>query len=261
MVENRRVDDGRVVQRHALYLGEINSSRRRLASSDRDFPHGSGAPRTVALFPEDRIAAVADEDSGCGFACQRSSCTGRGNGARAGWRASCGRSWGWTGFGPTACRRAARARAGIRFSKFWWPIGCSLRAASGGCIAHWFEQQAMADLLGADFRWPRAHKLYRCHGSFARAQGSVVRAPGRRWNDLFNARFEVLLYDLTSTYFESDAAQIPKATSAASATAATSAAIACRWSSRWWSRRKAFRWPTRFCPATRRTRQTLRQFP
>ena len=25
-----------------------------------------------------------------------------------------------------------------------------------------------------------------------------------RWKDFFNARFEVLLYDLTSTYFESD---------------------------------------------------------
>ena len=25
-----------------------------------------------------------------------------------------------------------------------------------------------------------------------------------QWQDLFNARFEVLLYDLTSTYFESD---------------------------------------------------------
>src|SRR5271166_1189044 len=27
---------------------------------------------------------------------------------------------------------------------------------------------------------------------------------GKRWQDLFGARFEVLLYDLTSTYFESD---------------------------------------------------------
>jgi hypothetical protein len=25
---------------------------------------------------------------------------------------------------------------------------------------------------------------------------------GERWQDLFGARFEVLLYDLTSTYFE-----------------------------------------------------------
>ena len=26
----------------------------------------------------------------------------------------------------------------------------------------------------------------------------------QRWKDLFNAKFDVLLYDLTSTYFESD---------------------------------------------------------
>jgi transposase len=32
----------------------------------------------------------------------------------------------------------------------------------------------------------------------------------RRWKDLFNARFEVLLYDLTSTYFESDTPFAPE---------------------------------------------------
>ena len=31
-----------------------------------------------------------------------------------------------------------------------------------------------------------------------------------RWRDLFNAHFDVLLYDLTNTYFEIDAAQLPE---------------------------------------------------
>jgi hypothetical protein len=62
IVENRRLDDGRVVQRQVLYLGEINSSQ---AAAWRKaievFDEASGEPRTLALFPEDRGAAVADD--------------------------------------------------------------------------------------------------------------------------------------------------------------------------------------------------------
>ena len=38
----------------------------------------------------------------------------------------------------------------------------------------------------------------------AGAQAALFAHLTQRWKDLFNARFEVLLYDLTSTYFESD---------------------------------------------------------
>src|SRR6201995_6163940 len=62
IVEKRRLDDGRVVQRQVLYLGEINSSQ---AAAWRKaievFDEASGEPRTRALFPEDRTAAVADD--------------------------------------------------------------------------------------------------------------------------------------------------------------------------------------------------------
>jgi hypothetical protein len=62
-VENKRLDDGRVVQRHVLYLGEINSSQE-LAwrKSIEVFQDGQVRPSTIALFPEDRCEAlVADE--------------------------------------------------------------------------------------------------------------------------------------------------------------------------------------------------------
>src|SRR6516162_9308084 len=63
IVENRRLDDGRVVQRQVLYLGEIHSSQ---AAAWRKaievFDEASGEPRTLALFPEDRCAAI-DEGS------------------------------------------------------------------------------------------------------------------------------------------------------------------------------------------------------
>jgi len=68
----------------------------------------------------------------------------------------------------------------------------------------WFERSAMADLLGADFALADSHKLYDCHDLLLVHKAALFNHLQERWKDLFNARFEVLLYDLTSTYFESD---------------------------------------------------------
>ena len=63
LVENRRVASGRVVQRHALYLGEINDSQQEAWRKTIEiFQEGQARPRTVAFFPEDRIGPVADAD-------------------------------------------------------------------------------------------------------------------------------------------------------------------------------------------------------
>jgi hypothetical protein len=63
VVENSRLDGGRVVQRHVLYLGEINSSQaeawRRVVEV---FDEEAGQARTLALFPEDRCEGPAGED-------------------------------------------------------------------------------------------------------------------------------------------------------------------------------------------------------
>jgi hypothetical protein len=64
VVENKRLDDGRVVQRHVLYLGEINSSqaaawRKAIEVFDVD----AGRARTLSLFPEDRCEAIAGDAS------------------------------------------------------------------------------------------------------------------------------------------------------------------------------------------------------
>ena len=63
VVENRRVHDGRVVQRQVLYLGEINDSQRAAWSKAIEvFDEGAGQPKQIALFPEDRVAPVLDCD-------------------------------------------------------------------------------------------------------------------------------------------------------------------------------------------------------
>jgi len=66
IVENRRVAGGRVVQRHVLYLGEINSSQElawRKSIEVLDEKGSGSAARTYALFPEDRCAGVLPDES------------------------------------------------------------------------------------------------------------------------------------------------------------------------------------------------------
>src|SRR5262249_23672042 len=73
----------------------------------------------------------------------------------------------------------------------------------------WFAKSAMADLLGADFGLAEAHKLYGCHDRLLAYKEALFSHLVDRWRDMFNASFDVLLYDLTSTYFEIDAADLP----------------------------------------------------
>src|SRR5439155_13749114 len=68
----------------------------------------------------------------------------------------------------------------------------------------WFGSCALGDLLGADFSLAESHKLYACHDLLLKHKQALFDHLVGRWRDLFNASFEVLLYDLTSTYFESD---------------------------------------------------------
>jgi len=69
---------------------------------------------------------------------------------------------------------------------------------------HWFERSALGDLLGADAALADIHTLYACHDRLLEHKEALFDHLVSRWRDLFNVSFDVLLYDLTSTYFESD---------------------------------------------------------
>src|SRR5476651_195023 len=68
----------------------------------------------------------------------------------------------------------------------------------------WFEQSAMGDLLGEDFDLVQKDNLYRCLDKLLAHKTDLFNFLQQRWKTLFEAKFEVLLYDLTSTYFECD---------------------------------------------------------
>jgi len=68
----------------------------------------------------------------------------------------------------------------------------------------WYDRSAMGDLLGADFALAAKDTLYRTLDRLLVHKEALFRFLHGRWQDLFGVKYEVLLYDLTSTYFESD---------------------------------------------------------
>jgi transposase len=205
VVENKRVSGGRVLQRHVLYLGEINSSqelawRRSIEVLDE----GTRVARTLALFPEDRCEGVVPDESIVRLKLGQL-------------RLERPRQWGacwltlqlWQQLGLDEfwSERLRPSRKGTRFDQVLFVL-VAYRLLSPGSEwrlhRHWFEHSALADLLGADAALADIHTLYACHDRLLEHKQAVFDHLVGRWRDLFNVSFDVLLYDLTSTYFESD---------------------------------------------------------
>ena len=122
VVENKRLDGGGVVQRHVLYLGEINSSQAEVwRKAIEVFDADAGSSRTLALFPEDRCEVGVDDASVVRLRISEMRLHRPRQWAPVGWRACCGESCNSTGSGRSACPRAGSERAGIRFCKCWSP--------------------------------------------------------------------------------------------------------------------------------------------
>ncbi len=203
LVENRRVSSGRVVQRPVLYLGEVNDSQQEAWRKTIEiFEEDTARPRTVALFPAERVGPIADADIVRIRLRELSLHRPRQWGAC--WLAS--QLWEQLQLDRFWAERLPPSRKGTRWD---WVLQILVfyRLIEPGSewrlYRHWFEHSALADLLGGDLELADIHKLYQCHDRLLRHKRELFDHLTRRWKDLFNARFEVLLYDLTSTYFES----------------------------------------------------------
>jgi hypothetical protein len=211
IVENKRLDDCRVVQRHVLYLGEINASqavawRKAIEVLDVD----AGGARTLALFPEDRCEAVTGDASVVQLRLSALRlCRPRQWGAC--WLA--GQLWRDLQLDRFWADRLPASRKGTRWDQVLQVLATYRLIAPGSewrLHREWFGKSAMGDLLGADFGLAEAHKLYACHDLVLAHKEALFGHLVERWRDLFNADFDVLLYDLTSTYFEVNAADLPE---------------------------------------------------
>ncbi len=204
IVENRRVAGGRTVQRHVLYLGEINDSQKAAwCQTIEAFDEGGQQARQIALFPEDRAAPALD----CDVVHVR----------LGGLRLRRPRQWG-------ACWLACHVWDQLRLDDFW---SARLPASRQGTRwlnvlktlaayrlidpgsewrlhRQWYERSAMGDLLGEDFAVAQKDTLYRCLDQLLAHKTELFSFLQQRWKTLFQAAFDVLLYDLTSTYFECD---------------------------------------------------------
>jgi hypothetical protein len=203
IVENKRCAGGRIVQKPVLYLGEINDQQEaHWQKTIEIFEHGQALPRTVALCPAERPVEIDGENVLRIKLSEMELCRPR--------------QWG-------ACWLFCRLYAELELDQFWkehlppsrkgtrWDLIlqtlCAYRLIDPGSEwrlhKQWFEESALADLLGEDFALAELHKLYDCHDYLLKHKSALFDHLRPRWQDLFNAKFDVLLYDLTSSYFES----------------------------------------------------------
>jgi hypothetical protein len=205
VVENRRLRVGRVVQRHVLYLGEINSSQELgWRKSIEVLEEGGRAPRTLALFPEDRCEGLLADESVVRLRLSQLSLR-RPRQWGACWLALT--LWNWLDLDDFWGERLAPSRKGTRWDQVLFVLAAYRLIAPGSewrLHREWFGRTGLADLLGADESLADPHVLYGCHDKLLEHKEALFSHLVDRWRDLFNASFEVLLYDLTSTYFESD---------------------------------------------------------
>lgn len=202
LVENQRLASGKVSQRQVLYLGEINDSQKAGWCKAIDVLDGvHDRPTQLALFPDDReapeLACATIQLRLNELSLHRP------------------RQWG-------SCWLACHLWDSLQLDQFWatklspsrkgtsWvnvlKTLVSYRLISPGSEwrlhREWFRNSAMADLLSEDSSLVQKDTLYRCLDKIVEHKKDFFTYLTQRWHHLFNVRFDVLLYDLTSTYFE-----------------------------------------------------------
>jgi transposase len=211
VVESRRLSSGQSAQRQLLYLGEINDSQSAAwRKSIEVFDEQKDQASQAALFPDDR-PIPADEVNALSLVMSEM-------------RLLRPRSFGDCWLGCHLWRE-------LRLDRFWqeqladeagavpWEKVLQLLAVNRLCQPgsefavhrHWFLASAMDELLECDFAVADKDRLYRCLDRVLAHKDALCRHLTEQWKTLFDARLDILLYDLTSTYFEGGCAQIPKA--------------------------------------------------
>lgn len=204
IVEAKRCAGGSVVQRQVLYLGEINDSQREAwCRVIEAFDEDTQRRTQLALFPAHR--ELPEHAKGYGVQVRLEAM-----------QLLRPRQWG-------ACWLACQLYEQLELDRFWEARlpdsreGTCWRDILETLVCYrlidpgsewrlhrlWFESSAMGDLLGADYALVEKNALYRCLDKVLPHKSALFSHLIQRWQNLFGARFDVLLYDLTSTYFES----------------------------------------------------------
>ena len=191
-----------MVQRQVLYLGEINDSQHAAWCTAIQVLHeGSDGPEALALFPDDRpvpamrcaVVQIRLSELKLYRPRQWGAC----------WLAL--QLWEQIALDAYWAKKLPPSRKGTRWLNVLKTLVCYRLIDPGSewrLHRQWFAQSAMGDLLGEDFSVAQSDTLYRCLDKLLPHKDGLFAFLKGRWQTLFGARFEVLLYDLTSTYFE-----------------------------------------------------------
>jgi len=211
VVESVRRPSGPVHQKTLLYLGELNDSQKAAWTKALDvFNTDSGQIETRSLFPADCAPPLTEapalslrlEDYHLSRPRQYGAC----------WLAR--ELWEQLGLDQFWAEKLAPSREGTDWARLL-QVSTAYRLIAPGsewrCHRQWYDRSAMGDLLGPDFHWGGKDQLYLVLDRLLEHRPALFTHLQARWKDLFAAKYEVLLYDLTSTYVEGQAEQIPKA--------------------------------------------------
>jgi transposase len=209
--ESRRLRSGRVVQRRVLYLGEINDSQQAAWRKTLEvFDEQQRDYTTLSLFPEDRPVPAEAVDS---VQVKLSEMKLR----RARPYGNCwlgGELWRQLELDRFWEQRLGRGREEVSWAQVLELLVVNRLIDPGSEFRlhrQWFDQSAMDVLLGVDFAVAAKDRLYRCLDRILKHKRDLFVHLQQRWKNLFDVSFDVLLYDLTSTYVEGEAEQNPKA--------------------------------------------------
>jgi transposase len=203
IVESVRTRRG-VIKRQLLYLGEINDSQRaQWCSALSVMDDTDGIYKQISLFPEDRIPPPDISNPVQIKLNEMTLCHPRQWGAC--WLAL--ELWNQLKLDEFWRERLPASRKGTNWLNVLKTI-VTYRLIDPGSEwrlhRDWFKNSAMADLLHEDDSLAAKNTLYRCLDKLCEHKNELFSFLKVGWHDLFNASYDVLLYDLTSTYFECD---------------------------------------------------------
>jgi len=209
--ESRRVARGKSVQRRVLYLGEINDSQQAAWRKSLEvFVETDHRYTTLSLFPEDREIPGDTVDT---LQVKLSEMQLRRPRAFGNCWLGC-ELWRQLRLDEFWRRKLPAGREAVRWAQVLELLAVNRLIDPGSEFRlhrQGFEHSAMDELLGVDFAVAAKDRLYRCLDRLLEHRQELFTHLRQRWQDLFDARFDLLLYDLTSTYVEGEAEEIPKA--------------------------------------------------
>jgi transposase len=211
VVENRRLPGGKTAQRTVLYLGEINDQQQAAWRKTLEvFVEAEQRYTTMSLFPDDREIPADAVDSAqirlSGLQLKRPRVFGNC------WLGC--ELWQQLGLDEFWQERLPQGRETVNWEKVLQLLVVNRLLDPGSEFRvhrQWYVDSAMDDLLGTSFAVAEKDRLYRCLDRVLQHKQELFVYLKQKWADLFHADFEVLLYDLTSTYFEGEMEQNPKA--------------------------------------------------